>query len=148
MATVQPRTYDPNKVVCTFKGNIITGYGKDSRIEAERNNDLVTVVVGCDGEFARSISRDKSGTIKITLLASSPTNDILSAALALDELTGAGAGELLIEDKNGTSLAHAQVAWVKKMVALKKGKEVEENEWTLETGNLDTFVGGLSQVVA
>ena len=148
MATVQPRTYDPNKVVCSFKGNIITGYGKDSRIEAERSEDLFTTQVGCDGEFARSLSRNKSGTVKITLLATSPTNDVLSAALALDELTGAGAGELGIEDTNGTSLAHTSVAWVKKMVPLKRGKEVEENEWTLECGQLDLFIGGSSIVVA
>lgn len=148
MATVQPRTYDPNKVVCTFKGNIITGYGKDSRVEIERNEDLFTTVVGCDGEFARSVNRNKSGTIKIVLLASSPTNDVLSAALALDELTGAGAGEFSCEDTNGTSLANAKVAWVKKMVPLKRGKEVDENEWTLECGQIDMFVGGNSQVTA
>ncbi len=147
MATVQPRTYDPNKVSCTFKGNIITGYGKDSRIEAERSEDLFTTQVGCDGEFARSVSRNRMGTVKITLLATSPTNDVLSAALALDELTGAGAGELSVEDHNGTSLVRSAAAWVKKMVPLKRGKEVEENEWTLECGELEIFVGGQAQVI-
>ena len=148
MATVQPRTYDPNKVIATFKGNIITGYGKDSRIEAERSEDVFSLVVGCDGESARSVNRNKSGTVKVTLLATSPTNDVLAAALMLDEATGVGAGELSIEDTNGTSLVHAAAAWVKKMVPLKRGKEVEENEWTLETGEIDVFVGGNTTITA
>ncbi len=147
MATVQPRTYDPNKVKMTFKGNIITGYGKDSRIEVERAEDSFSVQVGCDGEFLRTLSQNKSGTVKVTLLASSPSNDILAAALTVDELSGAGAGELFVQDFNGTSIAHAAQAWVKKMVPLKRGKDADENEWTIETGALDLFVGGLSLVV-
>ena len=39
MPTVQPRTYDPAKVVVTFKGSILTGFGKDSLIEAEPNEE-------------------------------------------------------------------------------------------------------------
>lgn len=146
MPTVQPRTYDPARVVVTFKGSIITGYGKDSLVEAERNEDAFSLDVGCDGEFCRSANRNKSGSIKLTLMASSPSNDILSAALAVDELSGAGAGEFSIADLNGTSLLNC-VAWVKKQTPLKRGKTVAENEWTLETGKMLSHVGGNSVVV-
>jgi hypothetical protein len=147
MSTTQPKTYDPSKVVATFKGNILTGFGKDSKIEVERNEDAVSLDVGCDGEFCRSINRNKSGKLKLTFMQSSPSNDVLSAALAIDELTGAGAGEFSLEDLNGTSLVNC-IAWVTKQAPIKRGKTVVENEWTLETGKLEGFNGGNSVVVA
>ena len=129
-----PRTYDPQKVVVIFAGNIITGFAADSIIEVDFNEDSVTVEVGADGEFARVISRNESAEFKIRLMQTSPSNDVLDAMHAADKATGRGFAPLLVKDESGTAVAGAESAWVKKLPPLKRGKGIETNEWVLGCG--------------
>jgi hypothetical protein len=136
------RTYDPAEILCSFLGNPITAWGPDTFIAATRNEDGWTVTVGAGGEEARTRNRNRSGKVTITLLASSPENDILSAAAELDEQSGEGVGPLFIKDRLGTSLVHAENAWIMKKPDLGRAKALGVVEWVIETGRLETFAGG------
>ncbi|MBI5543608.1 MAG: DUF3277 family protein [Deltaproteobacteria bacterium] len=139
---MQPLAYDPKKVASNFIGNIITGYAKDKKIKVSFAEDTWSLYVGCDGDFTRVVNRNESGEITISLAASSPSNDVLAAAWALDKQTGQGSGAFNVEDFNGTSLFGA-VAWVKKLPDLERGKELGENEWVLSFGKPNVvFLGG------
>lgn len=136
------KTYGSKTVQMVFDNQLITGTGKGTFLEVERNSDAVTLVVGADGEGARAMSADRSGTMKITLLQTSPFNDVLSAAMQLDELTGAKTAAFFAKDARGTTLVHAAQCWVKKFANVVMADEIQGREWTLETADLDINVGG------
>lgn len=137
------KTYDPAKVLVSFAGQLITGIAPDTFISAERNEDGFTLVVGAGGEATRSQSRNRSGTVTLTLMASSQANDILSAQAAADELAGTGVAALFIKELNGTTRAMAASAWIKKLPTVERAREAGTVEWTFECEALDLTVGGL-----
>lgn len=139
---MQPSTFDPKRIVIVYFGNVIGGYAEDNFIEVDFLEESFTIYIGADGEASRALNRNQSAEIKIRLAATSYSNDTLSAIHALDRLTGAGAGDFRMEDGNGTSIAHASSAWIKKPPSTAYGKKIGEREWLLATGKLDHFVGG------
>lgn len=144
-----PRTkeYSAASVTVTFKGVAITGFGPDTFVTAERNEDAFTLAVGADGESVRAKSSNKSGIVTLTLMQSSVGNDALSAAAKLDELSGDGVGSLFVKDLNGTTLVSSQAAYVRKVANAEFARESSTREWVIETGELDIFVGGSVAVV-
>lgn len=139
-------TYDPNKVLVLWKGIPIGGFGIDSMIKVTQTSDRVTKQDGCTGEVVRVMQRSKSGSVEVTLLASSQSNDLLSAAQIEDELTGLGVGPLMIKDLNGTTIIQAASAWIAKIPEINFGKETSDRTWTLDyaVGNIN--VGGILKV--
>lgn len=136
------RTYSPKKVQLAIGPHIATGYADGTFIQVERTADQFQVVVGADGESARSASADKSGTIVVTVLQTSASNDFLSTALITDELTNLNTFPVLLRDGSGRTLVQAGEAWVKKYATIELGKEIVAREWTIETGELLIFEGG------
>ena len=139
-------TYDPGQVVANFLGSIITGYAEGTFVEVEYNEDAVSLHVGAAGDGVRSINRNRSGLIRFTLLGSSPSNDVLTAAAALDQLTGDGKGPCFIKDLSGTSLHLAPTAWVRKLPngAYSKTMADMNRTWELESDYIDSVVGGIT----
>lgn len=136
------RTYDPAEHLTSFLGNPITAWGPDSFIAISRNEDGWTSTVGAGGEEAWTRNRNRSGTMTLTLLASSPENDILAAAAELDERTGEGIGPFFMKDRLGTVVVHAANARIVKKPDINRGKALGTVEWKLATTNLETFAGG------
>jgi hypothetical protein len=134
------RTFDPGKVIVTFAGNLITGFAAGTFISAERAEDTFSAEAGASGEVARVRNRNKLGTVTLTLMQTSPSNDVLSAQAKRDELSGTGAGSLLVKDLGGTTLIASPSAWIKKPPAVEFAKELSNREWVLE-GELDIFAG-------
>lgn len=136
------KNYNPKDVLVIIAGTPAVGFADGTFIVAARNNDSYATVTGADGEPARSQSNDKSGIVTLTLLQTSLTNDILSAALALDEIQGDGVFPLLIKDLNGTTLVVAETAYVQKPADVEFGREIVEREWVIATPELNIFAGG------
>jgi hypothetical protein len=99
-------------------------------------------VGGADGEQARAKSNDKSGTFTFTLMQTSLSNAILQGFATADELSNNGTFPVLIRDNNGSELETAAIAWVRKPADRGRGKELENREWTVETGELIMVGGG------
>lgn len=135
-------SYDPGQVIVTFLGTPLHGFADGTFVKVTRNEEAFKLQVGADGEAARVRNRNRSGQVAITLQQTSVSNDVLSAAAALDELAAGGTGALLIKDLNGTTLVSALVAWVRKIPEAELGNELGQREWVLETGVLAAFVGG------
>lgn len=136
------KTYDPGLVIVTFGSTIITGYADGTFVKASRNEDAFKTYVGADGTPARSRSRNRSGSIEITLSQTSPSNDALSASVLADELLGTGVSPCSIRDLNGTTLVVAPEAWVRKPADIEEGKEIGPRTWTIDTGRMEMLVGG------
>lgn len=136
------KNHSPDAVVANLDGINISGYADDTFIEVERNEDAITLYVGAGGEYCRSRSLNKSGTVTFTLMATSSVNDLLAAMAQLDEDTGTGYGPLLIKDLNGTMLVSAAEAWIKKRPKIERAREAGTIQWVIECGELIVFEGG------
>jgi hypothetical protein len=136
-------TYDPLYVLVSFKGIPISGYADGTFIKAERNEAAYTQKVGASGEVCRARSRNMTGKVTLTLLASSPVNDLLSACYMLDEATNAGFGSFFIKELNGSTVCMAPVSYVEKLPSVEYAKEVGQREWVFLCDQLIENVGGL-----
>ena len=136
------KSYSPKKVQVNFLNQVISGFADGEFVMAAMNNDQVSLVVGADGEGARAMSADNSGTVKLTLLQTSLGNDILSEALRADRLSNINVGPLLIVDTSGRTLVMAAEAWVKKFADVSLDKDVKAREWTIESADLQMTVAG------
>lgn len=136
------KNYDPGRVVGNWKGIPFLGFMDGTFLTAERNEDAFSMSVGAQGDVTRVRSRNRTGTVTLTLQASSPTNDLLTAQAVLDELSGLSYGPLQIEDLNGNTLILAAVAWIKKAPSAEFATDASGREWVFECADLDMGIGG------
>jgi hypothetical protein len=129
------KTYNPKEVIASFGTHIITGYADDSFITIEPNGDGITKKVGCDGEIVRAVSPDNTFKVKLTLLQTSDSNSVLSQSVDRDRDTGDGMAPLLIKDLKGGLLFSTEAAWPVKKAPVTRGKESNNREWELDTGD-------------
>lgn len=130
-------TYNPAFVKVALGTHAVTGYAEDSFIVVEPLGDGVTSKAGCDGEIVRSVDPNNRFSVKISLLASSPTNRFLMQKYWQDKKDGSGSFPVLVKDITGGDRFSADTAWVTKVPSNTKGKEAANREWTLETGQAD-----------
>jgi hypothetical protein len=133
------RNYDPGLVIVNFKGVDI---GAIEDINAERAEDLFKLEPGAQGDTTYVRSRNRTGSVQITIHQSAPSNDYLSSIMAEDELFGNGTGPLFIKDLNGTTLVEDQNARLMKFPAVKRGKDLNNTDWMFGCPNMTTFIGG------
>lgn len=107
------RTYDPKKVAITFGAIIFTGFADGDFFEVT-GEDEFEMREGADGSEDR-INKNKTGKdVNITLMATSITNDALTAVFNVDRNTNTGVQALTIKDGNGTMLLFSAQAYIKK----------------------------------
>lgn len=135
MASKRIKTYNPKQVSAACGTHIVSGFADDSFITIEPNGDGVTKKVGCDGEIVRTISPDNTYKIKITLLQTSLSNSFFMSMVSKDMDTGDGMFPLLIKDLKGDVVFSTEAAWVVKPASLTRGKESNNCEWEIETGD-------------
>lgn len=136
------KTFDPKQVQVIIGGNIITGYADGEFINLERDENTFSKVVGADGEVSRAKSNNKAGTLTLTLLQTSASNDILSGIMIADELSNSGIVPVFIKDSLGTSNLFAGEGWVQKPPAFTGDKEITNREWVIDLAQVEVFIGG------
>jgi hypothetical protein len=137
------KDYDPKKVTINLGGHIAEGFADGTFVSVTRNNQTWQVASGASGEHARAKSNDRTGTVEITLMQTSKTNDYLTSKMLLDEGSdNAGKFAFGIIDANGATIVGAIEAWVQQPPTIEFGKELGDRAWTLEMGDLEIFVGG------
>jgi hypothetical protein len=135
-------TYDPKKILVSFRGIPLTGFAPDTFVSVDRNEDAFTLVVGSDGETTRTQNRNRSGTVTLTLMSGSQSNSLMAAIAARDEQSGDGTGEVLVKELNGATLVSGKTAWVRKVPTVEFAKDDTTRTWVLEADELLIFSGG------
>ena len=128
------KTYNSKQVTVAIGTHTVSGFADDSFITIEALGDGVTSKSGCDGEVARAVDPNEQYSVKITLLQTSATNSFLQAQHNKDKKDGDGAFPILIKDLKGNFVFSADSAWVVKPTSRTYGKETNNREWELETG--------------
>ncbi|MCT4701525.1 DUF3277 family protein [Enterobacteriaceae bacterium H20N1] len=142
-------TYSFMDVTASFAGPtgiIDLGAGSanaEEGIAVAMANAKNTMTIGIDGEVMQSMSPDKSGTITITLMKTSPANKKLMQAYNAQSLSSATWGRNTIVVRNtasGDSITASMVAF-NKLPDNKNGKDGGSIAWAFDCGKIDQVLG-------
>lgn len=139
------RTYDPKQVIVTINAVPISGFSDGTFLEIDRSEPTWNTVVGADGLVTRGKTNNFTGTVTLTLKQSSPSNDVLSGLMAIDEATNAGVFPILVKDLSGNSIYFGGRCWVTQYANSTFGKDINDRQWTLMMDEADIFVGSNSE---
>lgn len=142
-------SYSFKDVTATFVGPtgvFSLGYGSanaEEGIDIVAKGDKNTMTVGADGEVMHSLHADKSGTVTVRLLKTSPMNQKLLATYDAQSLSGSLWGQNVITVSNtavGDLHAARQCAFQKKP-DMKYAKDGDVIVWTFDAGKVDSVLG-------
>ena len=134
MAAGTVKTYNSRQVIITFGTHAVSGLADDSFVTIEEKGEGVLSKTGCDGEIARAVDPNKQYTVKLALLQMSDTAKWLRAMYKKDKTTGDGLFPILVKDLRGGVVFSADNAWVQKQPSWVRGKDTNNQEWSIETG--------------
>lgn len=135
-------TYDAKKVAVIVGGIPMSGLADGTFVSIERDEDSFTKVVGADGQTSRAKSNNRGGSMSLTLMQSSPSNDVLTAFMLADETANAGVVPIAVVDFSGRTKFASAFGWIKKPPVAEFGKELSEREWVFDLSDVDIFIGG------
>lgn len=135
-------TYDPKEVRIILGDNPINGFADGTFVEVEFDEPQWNKVTGADSFVSRSKTNNYSGSVTITLLSTSPGNDVLNSLWQKDRRNNDGVVSLLVKDASGRTRWSSQHAWVRQMPNQPFSKETESREWVIDCAALIGHVGG------
>lgn len=120
-------------------------------IDIELVEDVNTMTGGADGSVMHSLHAGRRGLCVVTLLKTSPTNALLTAAYTFQRLSAANHGQnsVVVTDKaRGDVYTNRQVAF-KRFPTNKYGKDGNMLAWRFDVGFVDPLLGvGLANLFA
>jgi len=135
------RHYDINEISIVWNSIPLAELG-DGDVTVTHEGASWTHKAGWQGGLARArASGDKFAKVTVPVLQGSETNELLSAALQLDEKTGMGAGPFQLRDNNGTTIVSSAQAWLEGRPEVKFGGETGTIEWTFVLGEPEINIG-------
>lgn len=135
--------YDPDNYSVIFNAIPIEGFAEDDFIDIEFDSEGYQDLIGADGHVVRYKSCDQRATITFTLMATSPSNKLLSAMYNADikSPNGLGVGPLLIRDTQGLTVFAGTQAWIQKMPKSTLGQKLGNKEWKIRVAKLEAVMG-------
>lgn len=138
------KIYNADEVSFSFSGvPCSSGWADGEFVTIEQNEDAFAIVVGTDGEVARSKTNNKTARITLKLLQTSTYNAVLSAIHEADKNTAGGTGvfPLLVSDNNGLAKYAAKSAWIVKGADVSFDRTATVREWVFECSDLLRIAG-------
>ena len=124
--------YNAKEITINFATlDLNKGAGPDEFITVEEEEDYFDVTAGVDGELTRNEMPNNAMKVMITLMASSDTNDYLSAIHEADRLTpgGAGVAPFLYRNRLGTDKLVSAEAFIMRRPQRARAKKVGVMQW-------------------
>lgn len=143
------KTYSFLDVACSIVGpggafSLGAGSGNaEEGITFTPTGEINTMQIGADGTGQHSLSADKSGTITVRLLKTSPVNAQLAQMFAFQRESSAAHGQNTItlnDTQRGDSVSATQVAFAK-APDLAFAKVAGFSEWTFHAVRMDFTLG-------
>lgn len=135
------RHYNLDQVTFTIAGVPVTEYAEGDAITIEYTDDDWMTTKGHHGSVIRGKKPNTVADVTVTTMQGSPVNELLQNLADADLQSGLAAGPMFVKDLNGTSLASASRAWVKKRPGLKFATEPGSVEWALTAGDMNSHQG-------
>lgn len=140
MANLSVNTYSPGDVVLSFGGYKVVGW---DQISTNRTSNVFLQQKGIRGKHTRVPSQDTSALITVSLIQTSPSNDVFSEVLSQDELNGTGRLEVILKDQSGRSIFQSNEAYIVGFPETKYSGGFEYRVWSIMCQRTSTYtVGG------
>ena len=135
--------YSADGMVLTWGGiDISAGFADgDDVISAENRVDAVDLTVGIKGDGTFSVTRDRSGTVKVKYLQNCSAAKFLSAKLAAMRAGAIIALPLILTEIGGDSGFTGNKAMLKKNANLKRGGKANATEFEFLVADLNITHG-------
>lgn len=129
----------PTGVIDLGFGSAVSKEGITVTMTQTRN----TLTAGADGEYMHSLKADKTGTITIRLLYTSPVNAKLQAAMNAQQLSSSlwGNNVITIRNKANGETVVARGCAFQKQPDIVYAEEGQMREWIFDCGKIDTVTG-------
>jgi hypothetical protein len=140
------RSYNPNDCTIYFAGNLLTqGIVSISIAPVERT---FTTLKGIDGDTTRVLSNNRDHVCTITVMGTSPINDVLSSIWRLGQsgLNAGGIGTFSLVDSFGTTNVSTNAAYIENPPTMEWAAEPGERSWELRLVDPIINHGGLVPV--
>ena len=142
-------TYSFMDVTATLTGptgSIELGYGSansEEGIVVAMGGPKNTMTIGTDGEVMHSLHADKSGTITVNYLKTSPTNKKLSLMYNAQSQSSAtwGNNVILIRNKVSGDVVTARSVAFQKQPDFANAKDGSTVSWVFDGGKIDELLG-------
>lgn len=142
-------TYSFMDVTATLTGptgSIELGYGaanSEEGIVTAMGGPKNTMTIGADGEAMHSLHADKSGTVTVNLLKTSPTNKKLSLMYNAQSQSSAtwGNNVILIRNKVSGDVVTARSVAFQKQPDFANAKDGSTVPWVFDCGKIDELLG-------
>ena len=132
-------TYDPKSVILIVGGYQITGFTEGTGISVNREANLIDKKVGINGKFSLSKNRNDTGTMTVSLQATSEDNAVIEAWVFAAKQEGFPAIlPILLNDPSGALIA-STIGWVEVQADFSVEEGVSDREWTFGLGDVSTF---------
>ena len=142
-------TYSFQDIAATLAGPtgvLDLGYGAavaEEGITIAMAGDKNTMMIGADGEGMHSLHADKSGTVTVRLLKTSPQNAKLQAMYDAQSLAPAlwGNNVIVVRNPRTGEVTTARSCAFKKKPDLAYAKDGNILEWVFDSIKIDTVLG-------
>lgn len=132
-------TYSPKDVSLNIGGYPVAGW---QSITISRSVKGWTVIRGIRGKNTRVRNSDTSATIILTLMGSSPTNDVFSQIHELDLEFGTARIAMTLKDTSGSSVFSTNEAYIVSYPSAAFTGQIEDRTWELFAQTTETYVVG------
>lgn len=144
MPTPKLTTYSADEVSVTLGSILVDGFADGTFVTLEQETETFGKVVGSDGKVSRFKTLNRSGSVTISVMQTSLSNDLLNALHILDRdaPNGAGIVPMTIRDRSGRSVYFAAQAWIAAPPKPTFGREVESRDWTIHFAEIERTDAG------
>jgi len=142
-------TYSFLNVNCSLVGpggsiNLGQGAGaSEEGISIDPSEDIDTMTIGADGTSMHSLHANKSGSVVVRLLKTSPINQQLMLLYNYQTSSAANHGQntITVSDSNLGDLVTCRNVAFKRSPVITYAKDAGFNEWTFNAGQIDRALG-------
>ena len=121
--------YDPSQVILSLGGWEPWGFAADTKIVISKTNDIINPYSGTDGDVSLALSRNRLGTLTMSLQRTSPANEVLSAYAQTMYSTRQVAFPVYLEDPRGYYIT--TIGWIQSQPDDTIGETIQENQWVI-----------------
>lgn len=121
--------YDPSNIVLSLGGWEPYGFAADTKITITKSNDIINPYGGVDGDTSLALSRNRMGTMTISLQRTSDANEILSTYVQTMYSTREVAFNVYLEDPRGYYIS--TIGWIQSQPDDTMGDTITTNDWVI-----------------
>ena len=121
--------YDPSNITHSLGGWEPYGFASDTKIVISKSNDIINPYGGTDGDVSLALSRNRMGTMTISLQRTSEANEVLSTYAQTMYSTRQVAFPVYLEDPRGYYIS--TIGWIQSQPDDTMGDTITTNDWVI-----------------